>query len=62
VAYVQVGGESYERRVLALGARSGGWVEVVAGLAAGEHVVIRGAYDIKLAAAGGAVPEHGHAH
>lgn len=62
VAYVQVEGESFERRVLALGTRSGGWVEVQAGLAAGEHVVIRGAYDIKLAAAGGAVPEHGHAH
>jgi RND family efflux transporter MFP subunit len=62
VAYVQVGGEAFERRVLALGARSGGWVQVKAGLAAGEHVVTSGAYDIKLAAAGGAVPEHGHAH
>lgn len=62
VAYVQVEGESFERRVLGLGTRSGGWVEVKAGLAAGEHVVIGGAYDIKLAASGGAVPEHGHAH
>jgi RND family efflux transporter MFP subunit len=62
VAYVQVAGEAYERRVLALGMRSGGWVEVKAGLAKGEHLVMRGAYDIKLAASGGAVPEHGHAH
>jgi RND family efflux transporter MFP subunit len=62
VAYVQIEGESFERRVLGLGTRSGGWVEVKAGLAAGEHVVIGGAYDIKLAASGGAVPEHGHAH
>jgi RND family efflux transporter MFP subunit len=62
VAYVQVEGEAYERRVLALGIRSGGLVEVKAGLAKGEHVVTRGAYDIKLAASGGAVPEHGHAH
>ncbi|MDB4962831.1 MAG: hypothetical protein JWP01_2830 [Myxococcales bacterium] len=62
VAYVQVEGESFERRVLHLGARSGGWVEVKAGLAKGERVVTRGAYDIKLAASGGAVPEHGHAH
>jgi cobalt-zinc-cadmium efflux system membrane fusion protein len=62
VAYVQVEGESFERRVLALGVRSGGWVEVKAGLVPGEHVVTTGAYDIKLAASGGSVPEHGHAH
>ena len=62
VAYVQVEGEAFERRVLMLGVRSGGWVEVKAGLAKGEHIVTRGAYDIKLAASGGAVPEHGHAH
>lgn len=62
VAYVQVGGESFERRVLELGARSAGRVEVKSGLAAGERVVVRGAYDVKLAASGGAVPEHGHAH
>ena len=62
VAYVQVEGESFERRVLQLGIRAGGWVEVRAGLAAGERIVVAGAYDVKLAAAGGAVPEHGHAH
>jgi RND family efflux transporter MFP subunit len=62
VAYVQVEGESFERRVLELGVRAGGWVEVRAGLAQGERVVVRGAYDVKLAASGGAVPEHGHAH
>ena len=32
------------------------------GVMPGERVVTRGAYDIKLAASGGAVPEHGHAH
>jgi len=62
VAYVQVEGEAFERRVLTVGARSGGWVEIKAGIAKGEHVVTLGAYDVKLAASGGAVPEHGHAH
>jgi len=62
VAYVQVEGESFERRVLTLGTRSGGWVEVKGGIAKGERVVTLGAYDVKLAASGGAVPEHGHAH
>ena len=62
VAYVQIEGESFERRLLSLGVRSGGWVEVKAGIAKGERVVTLGAYEIKLAASGGAVPEHGHAH
>ncbi len=62
VAYVQVEGEAFERRVLELGIRSGGRVEVRAGLTAGERVVVRGAYDVKLAASSGAVPGHGHAH
>ncbi|HEU5058464.1 MAG TPA: efflux RND transporter periplasmic adaptor subunit [Kofleriaceae bacterium] len=62
VAYVQVEGEAFERRPLALGVRSAGWVEVTAGLAAGEHVVSKGAYEIKLASSAGAVPAHGHAH
>lgn len=62
VAYVQVEGESFERRPLTFGLRSGGWVEVKAGLAAGEHVVTKGAYEVKLASAAGAVPAHGHAH
>lgn len=62
VAYVQVEGESFERRPLELGLRSGGWAEVKSGLVAGEHVVTIGAYEIKLAAAAGAVPAHGHAH
>ncbi len=62
VAYVQVDGEAFERRVLDLGIRAGGWVEVRAGIVAGERVVVRGAYDVKLAASGGAVPEHSHAH
>ena len=62
VAYVQAEGESFERRIVSLGIRSGGWVQVLGGITKGEHVVTRGAYEIKLAASGGAVPEHGHAH
>jgi cobalt-zinc-cadmium efflux system membrane fusion protein len=62
VAYVMVEGESFERRALRIGIQSGEWVEVLDGVAAGEHVVTRGAYDIKLSSAAGAVPAHGHAH
>lgn len=62
IAYVMVEGESFERRPLGLGIRAGGQVEVLAGLAAGEHVVTVGGYEIKLTAASGIIPAHGHAH
>jgi membrane fusion protein, heavy metal efflux system len=62
VAFVMVEGESFERRPLRLGIRSGGWTEVLEGVNAGERVVTKGAYEVKLASASGAVPAHGHAH
>jgi membrane fusion protein, heavy metal efflux system len=62
VAYVMLGGESFERRVLRLGVREGGYVEVKSGIQAGERVVTRGAYLVRLAAASPAEAGHGHAH
>jgi cobalt-zinc-cadmium efflux system membrane fusion protein len=62
VAFVMVEGESFERRPLRLGIRSNGWTEVLEGVKAGERVVAKGAYEVKLAASSGAVPAHGHAH
>ena len=62
IAFVMIEGESFERRALRVGIRSNGWVEVLEGVKAGEHVVTKGAYEVKLASASGAVPAHGHAH
>ena len=62
IAYVMIEGEAFERRPLRLGLRGNGWTEVLEGVAAGEHVVTRGAYEIKLQAASGSVPAHGHVH
>ncbi len=62
IAFVMVEGESFERRPLRIGIRANGWVEVLEGVKAGEHVVTKGAYEVKLASASGAVPAHGHAH
>ncbi len=62
VVFVQLGGESFERRQVRLGAREGDWVEVVDGLTPGSRVVSRGAYLIKLASTGTAQIGHGHAH
>ena len=62
VAYVELEGELFERRPLKLGTRQGDRVQIVEGLATGDRVVTRGAYSIRLQAASGAVPAHGHAH
>jgi RND family efflux transporter MFP subunit len=62
VAYVQVEGEAFERRPLTIGIRANGWIEVKEGLARGERVVSRGAYELKLASAAGSIPAHGHVH
>jgi cobalt-zinc-cadmium efflux system membrane fusion protein len=62
VVFVQIGGESFERRQVRLGAREGDWVEVLDGLTAGSRVVSKGAYLVKLASTGTAQIGHGHAH
>ncbi len=60
--FVQVGGESFERRNVELGARDGDRVAVTAGVKAGERVVTRGTYDVQLASAAKGLPAEGHVH
>ena len=62
VVFVQIDGEAFERRVVRTGLREQGQVEIMSGLKAGEHVVTRGAWSVKLAASSGSIPAHGHAH
>jgi len=62
VAYIQTEGETFERRIVQLGIRDGGYVEVVQGVRSGERVVVRGAFMVKLAASATAAPAHGHGH
>lgn len=62
VAYVELEGELFERRPLKVGTRQGNRVQILEGLRPGDRVVTRGAYNIRLQAASGAVPAHGHAH
>lgn len=61
-AYVQVAGETFQKRELKIGASDGLLVQVLSGIIEGERVVTKGAYQIKLATASGAMPEHGHEH
>ena len=62
VVFVQVGGESFERRPVRLGNREAGQVQISGDIAPGERVVIRGAPLIRLAALSPQAPAHGHTH
>jgi RND family efflux transporter MFP subunit len=62
VAFVQVGGETFEKREIRAGIRDTGFVQVLDGIKAGERVVTKGAYAIRLSSISGAIPAHGHAH
>ncbi len=62
VAYIQTGGESFERRAVTLGERRAGRVLVTGGISPGERLVTRGGYLIRLASMSTQAPAHGHAH
>jgi RND family efflux transporter MFP subunit len=62
VVYVQAGGETFERRVLTLGAGDGARTHVVSGVRPGEMIVTTGAYQVRLASMSGGEFAGGHAH
>ena len=61
IVFVQVEGESFERRPVTVGAREGEFVQV-SGVKPGEHVVTKGAHLVRLASLSTSVPAHGHVH
>jgi len=62
VVFVQLTGEAFARRPVTLGNRQGEYVQVTSGVKAGERVVTKGAYLIRLAAMSSQIPAHGHVH
>ena len=60
--YVQIGGESFQKREVKLGSTDSLNVQLLSGVTEGERVVTKGAYQIKLSAASGELPAHGHEH
>ncbi len=63
--YVQVRGEkdAFLKKEVTVGQDNGERVEIAGGLAAGDLVVVKGAYQVKLAASSTAIPEgHNHNH
>lgn len=62
-AYVQVEGETFEKRILKTGIVDNGYVQILDGLKVGERVVTEGAYQVRLAALSpDSAIGHGHAH
>ena len=62
IVFVQREGETFERRAVTIGARSGDLVQILEGVTAGERVVTTGAYLVRLASLSTSVPAHGHVH
>ena len=62
VAYVQAGGETFERRALTVGASDARRTQVLDGIRVGEMVVTTGAYQVRLASMSGSSFAGAHAH
>lgn len=60
--FVQVSGETFERRAVTVGGTDGARQVILSGIAAGERVVTGAAYQVRLASLSTAVPTHGHEH
>lgn len=60
--FVQEEEEIFHKKEIVLGRSDGERVEVLKGLSEGDMVVVKGAYNVKLATASSAIPGHTHNH
>jgi RND family efflux transporter MFP subunit len=60
--FVQIGGEQFSRRFVDVAARDGDLVGLTGGIARGDRVVVKGAYDVQLASAATGLAAEGHVH
>ncbi len=60
--YLQLDAECYKKQEVKLGVDNGQEVQVISGVNAGDKVVVKGAYHVKLASASNAIPAHSHEH
>ena len=60
--YLKLDSQCYRKQEVSLGASDGQRTEVLDGLEPGDNVVVRGAYNVKLASASNAIPAHTHNH
>lgn len=57
---IQVGGETFQVRPVRIGSSNGKVVRILDGVAAGERIVLDGAYQVKMAKMSGKIPAHMH--
>ena len=60
--FVQTGGERFARRYVEIATRDGDQIGLKRGVAVGDRVVIKGAYEVQLASAAKGLPAEGHVH
>ena len=61
--YLQLDEEGYMKQEVTLGQNNGERAQVLSGLKTGDKVVVRGVYQVKLAATSSVIPEgHSHSH
>lgn len=60
--YLQLDEECYRKQLVTPGADNGQRVQILSGLEPGQRVVVKGAYQVKLAGASNAIPAHSHEH
>jgi len=60
--FVQIDGETFEKREVSLGATDGNKVVILSGVSNNERIVTKGVYQLKLAMSSGSLPAHSHEH
>lgn len=60
--YKQLDEEGYQKQEVKTGANNGKEVQILSGIAPGDRIVTKGAYQVKMASASGAIPGHTHEH
>jgi membrane fusion protein, heavy metal efflux system len=60
--FVQIGGERFLRRYVDVAVSDGDRIGLKGGVAVGDRVVTRGAYEVQLASAAKGLPAEGHVH
>lgn len=60
--YIQLDEETYLKKEVKLGMNNGNEVQILNGLHPNDKVVVKGAQQLKLASASGAIPAHSHDH
>lgn len=60
--YVKIDDSCYRKQEVSLGESDGSRTEILSGVRPGDNVVVKGAYNVKLASASNAIPAHTHNH